>query len=346
MIYNSDCPHRAGYNIIDKKVGEMGRLLGRLVREARLERSRGGKPLSIRQLADRLGVHHSYLSRIERGDDVCLKPDKLLKLAELLSIDHHLMLAMAGIVPERLREAIFDNRKAFTSFVRNVLRDDQSPCCARDAYAEDRARRCWRIAYADDAELLLRLAEAMSREGWIVSRLALDHLATALELADAPFCDVGLGRGVANTAGVRSLRIFRQQGAGGTGKEAVVYRSRRVGTGKVRTVVNLFRRMRHAFGARVQVADGFDVVVFDSCADREAAEEDAGPFRPSGGNGGFPLQAGARNCPAPADGGGAPHGGLTTPVLSVCMCFQWDEMDAFSVFVNAGNGLAQPVTKE
>ncbi|WP_116305308.1 helix-turn-helix domain-containing protein [Nitratidesulfovibrio sp. HK-II] len=345
MIYNSDCPHRDGYNSIDKKVSEMGRLLGRLVREARLERNLGGKPLSIRQLADRLGVHHSYLSRIERGDDVCLKPDKLLKLADLLGMDHHLVLAVAGIVPERLREAIFDNRKAFTSFVRNVLRDDPSPCI-RDVHAEDRARRCWRIAYADDADLLLRLADAMSREGWIVSRRALDHLAAALALAEPSFCDVGLGRGVVNTAGMRSLRIFRRHDAGGKGRLAVVYRSRRTGTGTVRTVVDLFRRMRHAFGVRVQVTDGFDVVVFDSCADREAAREDAGPFRPFGGNGGFPLQAGARNCPVPVDGGDAPHGGLTTPVLSVCMCFQWDEMDAFSVFVDAGKGFAQPVTKE
>lgn len=323
----------------------MGSLLGRLVREGRLGRSRNGKALSIRQLAERLGVHHSYLSRIERGDDVGLRPEKLVKLAELLGLDSHFVLAVAGIVPERLREAIFDNRTAFIAFARNVLHGEQEPG-AGDARTGEMYGPNWRIAYADEADLVRCLVSSMSREGWIVSQLAVETLAAALAATPPPFCDVGLKRGVANAGGVRSMRIVRRQLPRQRGGVALVRCSPRVGTGKVRTALNLLRCLHPGFGVRVQVLDGFGIELFDSRSEVGMQEESDDTRRAGGAeggtDGGFALQERACRV-AVTEGHGDPGcDRLTVWVLSVSLFFSWNEMDAFTVFVSAVGDAAQP----
>ncbi|NHZ48897.1 helix-turn-helix transcriptional regulator [Desulfovibrio sp. XJ01] len=349
MIYNSDCPPWTGYNIIDKKVGEMGRLLGKLVRETRLERTVGGKPLSIRQLADRLGVHHSYLSRIERGDDVCLKPERLMLLADLLGVDRYFMLAVAGIVPEKLREAIYDHREAFTMFIRCVVRNEpDGDDDAVMALANVRSGHPhWSIPYADGADLLCGLVDAMSAKGWIVSRMAQDRMATQLSTCELPFCDIDLRRGVVTTDGVRSLRVYL--GLRGTdGGVSRVYRSRRVVTGRLGTMISILGRMRHAMGAWVRVVDGFDMVVFDSHEQeplRMDVRADAGDSfrhaRGCGGTAGAPdnhtncivFERLARRSAGTHENRLQYERALGKLAMSAHAFFPWDEMEAFSYII-------------
>ncbi|WP_353118091.1 helix-turn-helix transcriptional regulator [Nitratidesulfovibrio sp.] len=323
----------------------MGRLLGRLVREARLERTDGGKVLSIRQLADRLGVHHSYLSRIERGDDVCLKPERLMVLADLLGVDRYFMLAVAGVVPDKLREAIYEHREVFTLFLRCVLCDEPDESDDESAMFADAVCKAphWRISYTDEAELLRSLVGAMSREGWIVSRLAQDRMATQLSTCDLGFCDIDLRRGVVTTAGVRSLRVYLEQ-HGAEGGVARVYRSRRVATGKLGSMITMLHRMRHALGAWVRVVDGFGMVVFDSQGQkplRQDIRDDAG----DGIRAGVPVGVPDRTPPRITFGRLAKRlqgthesrlrhertlGKLT---MSAHVFFPWDEMEAFSYII-------------
>ncbi|MEG6504929.1 helix-turn-helix domain-containing protein [Nitratidesulfovibrio sp. 1201_IL3209] len=325
----------------------MGRLLGRLVREARRERMVGGKILSIRQLADRLGVHHSYLSRIERGDDVCLKPERLMHLADLLGVDRYFMLAVAGIVPEKLREAIYEHRDAFGMFIRCVLRDEDLPA-EPDGVAAASRPPYWRIPYTDDAELLHGLVAAMTREGWIVSRMAQDRMATQLSTCDLPFCDVDLRRGVVATAGVRSLRVFPAR-RGAEGGVALVHRSRRTVTGKLGVMVAMLHRMRHAMGARVRVVDGFGMVVFDSNEDAplpedapddtpEDAPEDAPAAVPEGATEGRPaprilFERMARRLNGTHESRQRHERALRKLAMSAHAFFPWDEMEAFSYII-------------
>jgi transcriptional regulator with XRE-family HTH domain len=58
---------------------------------------------SQRQLAGRIGVHHSYLARLEAGDAAQPAPAILHRLAEALDLDPEDLFALAGhIVPHEL----------------------------------------------------------------------------------------------------------------------------------------------------------------------------------------------------------------------------------------------------
>ena len=64
--------------------------IGDRIREARQARG-----ISLRQLAGRIGIHFSHLSKIENGRDAIGK-DTLIRVAEELGVDPDLMLGEAG----------------------------------------------------------------------------------------------------------------------------------------------------------------------------------------------------------------------------------------------------------
>ena len=64
--------------------------IGDRIREARQARG-----ISLRQLAGRIGIHFSHLSKIENGRDTIGK-DTLIRVAEELGVDPDLMLGEAG----------------------------------------------------------------------------------------------------------------------------------------------------------------------------------------------------------------------------------------------------------
>ena len=63
----------------------------------RVERERAG--LSQRQLASRVGIHNSYLARLESGETANPSPDVVQRLAEVLEIDSTDLYAYIGVVP-------------------------------------------------------------------------------------------------------------------------------------------------------------------------------------------------------------------------------------------------------
>ena len=60
----------------------MGKLLGDYLRSRRLALHKASAGYSIRQLASRLRIHHSYLSKIERGEPASLSEAKTVALAQ------------------------------------------------------------------------------------------------------------------------------------------------------------------------------------------------------------------------------------------------------------------------
>ena len=64
--------------------------IGERIREARQVRS-----ISMRQLAKRVGIHFSHLSKIESGKDT-IGRDTLIRVAEELGVDTDMMLGEAG----------------------------------------------------------------------------------------------------------------------------------------------------------------------------------------------------------------------------------------------------------
>lgn len=78
------------------------------------------KSYSLRQVAARIGVQPSYLSRIERGEPLSLSEDKAKALADELAIDRDVMLAMMGKVSKELQEIIRNRPELFAELIKSL----------------------------------------------------------------------------------------------------------------------------------------------------------------------------------------------------------------------------------
>ncbi|WP_419786900.1 helix-turn-helix domain-containing protein [Pseudodesulfovibrio sp.] len=87
----------------------MSKLFGDYIREKREALRVGNPEFSIRRVAKRIGIHHSYLSKIERGEPASLSEKRVLALAEELGENPELLMVMSGKVPESIRRAVFND---------------------------------------------------------------------------------------------------------------------------------------------------------------------------------------------------------------------------------------------
>ena len=95
--------------------------LGRYLRKRRTEQQhRKGKVLSLRQLAARIGVEPSYLSKIERGLEPRPSEETTRALALELGEDPDVLLAMAGKVSTDLQEIIRKRPQLFSQVIREM----------------------------------------------------------------------------------------------------------------------------------------------------------------------------------------------------------------------------------
>lgn len=107
--------------------------LGSYLRERRLALHKKYRGYSIRAVAQRIGIHHSYLSKLERGEHAPLTDERILALARDLGEDEELLLALGGKLPARLSDLI---RNKPETFIKCVL-ELESGCKAAqkpDAY--------------------------------------------------------------------------------------------------------------------------------------------------------------------------------------------------------------------
>jgi len=94
--------------------------LGSYVREKRLELRKTDKQYSLRQVAGRIGVEPSYLSKIERGWPVTLSEEKIISLAGELGENPDLLLALAGKVSSEVQEVIRSRPELFAELIKNL----------------------------------------------------------------------------------------------------------------------------------------------------------------------------------------------------------------------------------
>jgi transcriptional regulator with XRE-family HTH domain len=93
---------------------------GDFVREIR-EALREREPrYSVRQVAARIGVQPSYLSKVERGDVGPPSETTIVRLAEELGEDPDVMLALAGKVSSDLLEVIRKRPRLFAELIREL----------------------------------------------------------------------------------------------------------------------------------------------------------------------------------------------------------------------------------
>lgn len=109
----------------------MGKLFGEYIRERREALCREDPRYSIRKVAQRIRVHHSYLSKIERGEPGTLSEKKVVALASELGESPDLLLAMNGRVSEDVARTVLMHPDLFRNII-DKLRSSSMQCDSGD----------------------------------------------------------------------------------------------------------------------------------------------------------------------------------------------------------------------
>jgi transcriptional regulator with XRE-family HTH domain len=93
-----------------------------LLREQREGLRQADRSFSLRQVAERVGIEPSYLSKVERAEVAPPSEETIQRLAKELDLDPDALLALAGKVSSDLREVIRRRPELFGRLIRE-LRD-------------------------------------------------------------------------------------------------------------------------------------------------------------------------------------------------------------------------------
>ena len=95
-----------------------------------IRRVREAKEIGLREMAKKIGVSPTYLSKVERDEFSPPAEDKVRKIAGVLGLDADELLALAGRVATDLTEIIRERPREMADFLR----------AAKGLTAEDMAR--------------------------------------------------------------------------------------------------------------------------------------------------------------------------------------------------------------
>lgn len=153
--------------------------LGTYIKRRRTELAKQHAGFSIRGLAKRVGIHHSYLSKLERGENAPLTPERVAIIARELGEDEELLAALGGRLSERVARMLADAPERFHEFVLDLERGTAKPS-AKDGYVqrlEQRKKDLEILAHALREEIEERRAlERRLRREEAERRLILDNL--------------------------------------------------------------------------------------------------------------------------------------------------------------------------
>jgi HTH-type transcriptional regulator, competence development regulator len=93
---------------------------GSYVRSRREALRRSDGRFSVRQVAERIGVEPSFLSKVERGETAPPSEERIVALARVLNEDPDVLLAMAGKVSSDLQRAIRKRPELFAALIRQL----------------------------------------------------------------------------------------------------------------------------------------------------------------------------------------------------------------------------------
>jgi transcriptional regulator with XRE-family HTH domain len=93
---------------------------GSHIRERRERRRQDDPRFSVRQVAERIGVEPSYLSKVERDEVAPPSEEKIVALARDLSEDADVLLALAGKVSTDLQRVIRRRPELFAALIREL----------------------------------------------------------------------------------------------------------------------------------------------------------------------------------------------------------------------------------
>lgn len=93
---------------------------GDFIRQQREARRAGDASFSVRQVAARVGIEPSYLSKIERGEQAPPSEQTISAIARELDEDPDVLLALAGKVSGDLQATIRKRPKLFAHLIREL----------------------------------------------------------------------------------------------------------------------------------------------------------------------------------------------------------------------------------
>ena len=98
------------------------RSFGEFLRERRMTRAAKSRAFSVRQLAHRVGIEPSYLSKIERGEQPPPGEETIRRIATELGEDPDVLLALAGKVSSDLVKIIRERPTVVGELLRSIRR--------------------------------------------------------------------------------------------------------------------------------------------------------------------------------------------------------------------------------
>jgi transcriptional regulator with XRE-family HTH domain len=93
-------------------------MAGRKSFGALVRQEREAREIGLREMAKKIGVSPTYLSKIERGDFDPPAEDKVRKIAEIIGRDPDELLALAGRVASDLTDIIRQRPREMADFLR------------------------------------------------------------------------------------------------------------------------------------------------------------------------------------------------------------------------------------
>lgn len=94
--------------------------LSTFLRNTRENLKRNHRGYSLRAVAKRIGLHHSYLGKLEKGEKASIADNRLMALARDYGVDEDYLLALAGKLSPDICEAVYRNPGAFSDFIHSV----------------------------------------------------------------------------------------------------------------------------------------------------------------------------------------------------------------------------------
>jgi HTH-type transcriptional regulator, competence development regulator len=98
----------------------MKKVFGTYIRKRRESLKEKDRQYSLRQVATRIGIEPSLLSRVERGEPTSLSELKILSLAQDLGEDADVLLALSGKVSSDIQEIIRKRPQLFAQLIRDL----------------------------------------------------------------------------------------------------------------------------------------------------------------------------------------------------------------------------------
>lgn len=98
----------------------MATTFGSYLRDRREKLRRDDPAFSVRQVAQRIGVEPSFLSKVERDEAPPPSEEKIVGLARELGEDADMLLALAGKVSSDLQRVIRKRPELFAALIREL----------------------------------------------------------------------------------------------------------------------------------------------------------------------------------------------------------------------------------